>query len=31
MALPVVVVALILITAFFWGLGMKFFMKRAVG
>jgi ABC-2 type transport system permease protein len=31
MALPVVIVALILITAFFWGLGMKFFMKRAVG
>jgi ABC-2 type transport system permease protein len=31
MALPLVVVALILITAFFWGLGMKFFMKRAVG
>lgn len=31
MALPVVVVALLLITAFFWRLGMKFFMKRAVG
>jgi hypothetical protein len=31
MALPLVVVALILITAFFWSLGMKFFMKRAVG
>jgi len=27
----VVVVALLLITAFFWGLGMKFFMKRAIG
>lgn len=31
MALPLVVVALLLITAFFWRLGMKFFMKRAVG
>ena len=31
MELPVVVVALLLITAFFWRLGMKFFMKRAVG
>ncbi|MDQ6689917.1 MAG: ABC transporter permease, partial [Gemmatimonadota bacterium] len=31
MALPVVVGALIVITAFFWKLGMKSFMKRAVG
>ncbi|GAC1413338.1 MAG: ABC transporter permease [Gemmatimonadaceae bacterium] len=31
MALPLVIIALILITAFFWALGMKYFMKRAVG
>jgi ABC-2 type transport system permease protein len=31
MSLPIVVVALIGITAIFWTLGMRSFMKRAVG
>ena len=31
MTLPIVVVALIAITALFWVLGMRSFLKRAVG
>jgi hypothetical protein len=31
MPLPIVVVALIVVTAIFWALGMRSFLKRAVG
>jgi ABC-2 type transport system permease protein len=31
MPLPIVIVALIVVTAIFWILGMRSFMKRAVG
>jgi ABC-2 type transport system permease protein len=31
MPLPVVIVALIVVTAIFWTLGMRSFLKRAVG
>jgi predicted benzoate:H+ symporter BenE len=31
MSLPVVIAALVVITAIFWMLGMRSFMKRALG
>jgi ABC-2 type transport system permease protein len=31
MSLPLVIVALVIVTAIFWTLGMKSFMRRAVG
>jgi predicted benzoate:H+ symporter BenE len=31
MSLPIVIAALIVVTAIFWTLGMRSFMKRAVG